>query len=160
MAKMGDFFGGFFIKTEPWTCWTSNLSPKTEPRTYQNSKNWTSNWSRFDPTLTRTLLPAKMRRAKKHFSSIYALSRKFPELNSWTPCNYMQKRPLEDAWVQKKVSALFFQQKCQERKNLLQLALYDMTEKSVHFITKISRIEHHATAIPCKRGHSKMLSAQ
>ena len=103
---------------------------------------------------------SKKRRVKKNFSSICALSRKFPELNSWTPCNYMQKRPLEDAWVQKKVSALFFQQKCQERKNLLQLALYDMTEKSLHFITKISRIEHHATAIPCKRGHSKMLSAQ
>ena len=102
----------------------------------------------------------KNEKSKKNFSSIYALSRKIPELNSWTPCNYMQKRPLEDAWVQKKVSALFFQQKCQERKNLLQLALYDMTEKSLHFITKISRIEHHATAIPCKRGHSKMLSAQ
>ena len=103
---------------------------------------------------------SKNEKSEKNFSSIYALSRKFPELNSWTPCNYMQKRPLEDAWVQKKVSALFFQQKCQERKNLLQLALYDMTEKSLHFITKISRIEHHATAIPCKRGHSKMLSAQ
>ena len=79
MAKMDDFFGDFFIKTEPRTCWTSNLSSKTEPRTYRTSKkpNWTSNRARFDPTLTRALF--------FQLSYMCALSIKFPELNSWNP---------------------------------------------------------------------------
>ena len=103
MAKMGDFF----IKTEPRTCWTSNLSPKTEPQTY-----WTSNLPNLQkpnlelnqvrPNTNAHSSSSKDEKSEKKFSSIYALSRKFPELNSWTPCNYMQKRPLEDAWVQKK----------------------------------------------------------
>ena len=103
---------------------------------------------------------SKDEKSEKKFQLYICFIKKIPRIEQLTSCNYMQKRPLEDAWVQKKVSALFFQQKCQEWKNLLQLPLYDMTEKSLHFITKISRIELHATAIPCKRGHSKMLSAQ
>ena len=39
--KIGDFFWGFSIKTEPRTYRTSSLSPKTEPRTYRTSKNRT-----------------------------------------------------------------------------------------------------------------------
>ena len=102
----------------------------------------------------------KNEKSEKNFSSIYALSRKFPELNSWTPCNYMQEATRRCMSPKKSERTLLPAKKSRVGKNLLQLALYDMTEKSLHFITKISRIEHHATAIPCKRGHSKMLSAQ
>ena len=80
---MGDFWKVFPSKpnlepTEPLVCpQKPNLEPTEPPKTEPNLE-----LNQVRPNTKRTLLPAKMRRAKKNFSSIYALSRKFPELNS------------------------------------------------------------------------------
>ena len=102
----------------------------------------------------------KNEKSEKIFQLYMCFIKKIPRIEQLNTMQLHAKEATRRCMSPKKWVHSSSSKNVKSEKNLLQLALYDMTEKSVHIITKISRIEHHATAIPCKRGHLKMLSAQ